>query len=458
MPTPSPADVPDQGVSERITGPLCFIIFFSVLNGMMFNIAIPDIAAEYGLLPSQVSWVMTAYILVFGLGSLVYGRLADQVPVRRLITIGLVLLNAGSILGFFAGAYSLLIAARVLQAAGGAAIPALAMLVATRYMRPDIRGRVLGTIASTVAAAAAVGPFLGGFAAGTLGWRYLFLIICASALAMPALRRLLPGGTAGTLQFDLPGTAILGTAITLLLLAVARTSPLYLLCGTAAALLFLVHTRRAGQPLIPPLLFSAARYRTTVMVTIIAVGSVFGMFFMVPLMLSDLNDLGVMKIGLTLFPPATAAALAGPVGGRLIDRKGSSSVVMLGILFTMTGYLLLSTFAGEEPVLIALLLIVPYIGFSFIQSSLPHRAAASLPEDLTGVGMGTYNLIFFLSGAFTAAFIGRVLDRPPAAVCLNPLATCPGGRPYSNLFLGLAVAAGAALFLYRRTFGWSDRK
>ena len=85
--------------------------------------------------------------------------------------------------------------------------------------------------------------------------------------------------------------------------------------------------------------------------------------------------------------------------------------------------------------------------------ALPHRAAASIPEGLSGVGMGTYNLIFFLSGAFSAALIGRILDRPPAGVCLNPLATCVDGRPYSNIFLGLAVAAAMALVLYHRTFG-----
>jgi DHA2 family metal-tetracycline-proton antiporter-like MFS transporter len=197
---------------------------------------------------------------------------------------------------------------------------------------------------------------------------------------------------------------------------------------------------------------AASGYRTVLLVTVIAVGSVFGMFFMVPLMLSDLNGLDVMKIGVTLFAPATAAALAGPLGGRLIDARGSGRVVTMGILFILAGYLLLSTFAGEEPVLVALLLVIPYIGFSFIQSSLPHRAAASIPPGFSGVGMGTYNLIFFLSGAFSAAVIGRILDRPPMEICLNPLATCAGGRAYSNIFLGLAFTAAAALVLYRRSF------
>ena len=75
-------------VPEKVIAPLCVIIFFSVLNGMMFNVAIPDIAREFSLLPSQVSWVMTGYILLFGLGSLFYGRLADHRSVRELVTTG----------------------------------------------------------------------------------------------------------------------------------------------------------------------------------------------------------------------------------------------------------------------------------------------------------------------------------------------------------------------------------
>ena len=59
----------------RITIPLAVTIFFSVLNGVMFNVAIPEIARDFELMPSEVSWVMTAYMLTFALGSLVYGKL-----------------------------------------------------------------------------------------------------------------------------------------------------------------------------------------------------------------------------------------------------------------------------------------------------------------------------------------------------------------------------------------------
>ncbi|MDW7758014.1 MAG: MFS transporter, partial [Desulfuromonadales bacterium] len=143
---------------RRLVPLLCFIVFFSVLNGTMFNVAVPDIAAEFNLSPGEVSWVITIYIVAFALAAVTYGKLADLFPVRNLITIGLLFFNVGALLGYVADWYPLLIGARFIQAVGGGSIPAMGMLVATRYFPPDMRGRVLGAVASTVAFASGVGP------------------------------------------------------------------------------------------------------------------------------------------------------------------------------------------------------------------------------------------------------------------------------------------------------------
>jgi len=436
-------------VPEGVTAPLCVIIFFSVLNGMMFNVAIPDIAAEFTLLPSQVSWVMTGYILLFGLGSLVYGRLADRLPVRTLITLGLILLNAGSIIGFFSRWYPMVIVARLIQAAGGAAIPALAMLVATKYMPPSIRGKVLGIIAATVSFAAGVGPIAGGFIAGALGWRYLFLVTLLTILSIPALRRMLPREATGAEPFDYVGMALLGTGLTSLFFSVSLWTLWPLPAGGLLLFLFLRHLESCPHPIVPREVFASRHFRSMAITTFLAVGSIFGMMFITPLMLSDVNGLDVTAIGITLFPGALGAALLGTAGGRLADRRGSRFVAIAGMAVTAGGFLLLSTFAGYSAVIVSAVMVVGYIGWALLQSSLPHAASLSMPREFTGVGMGFYNLVFFLSGAFSAALIGRVLDARPGTFCINPLADCAPAWPYSNLFMALAVVTGAALFYFR---------
>ncbi len=436
----------------KITFPLSFIIFFSVLNGMMFQVAIPDISAEFNLLPSEVSWVMTGYILVFAVGALIYGKLADIYPVKRLITMGLLLMNAGSILGLFSTWYPMLLTARLIQAGGGAAIPALAMIVVTRYFPASLRGNMLGIIASTVALAAGLGPIMGGFVSGTFGWKYLFLFSLATICAIPSLRRILPDEKKNPAAFDSAGAVLIAGGSSSLLIFVTQGNGWFLAASVIMSGYFMFHIKKAANPFVSPSLFSNKQYRNTVMTTFLSIGSVFGMLFMVPIMLRDLLDLSSGSIGLTLFPGAMSAVLAGVIGGRLSDRKGSRFVVYLGSFILISGFLALSSVAGQKAWVVASALIISYTGFALLQSSLPHTISISLSRDQTGIGMGIYNLLFFISGAFSTAGIGRLLDFRSHGFCLNPVNACLEGWIYSNIFILLAAVVAASAFLFYITF------
>lgn len=418
----------------------------------MFNVAVPDIAAEFGLLPSTASWVMTAYIVVFAVGSLLYGKLADRYSVRMLITAGVVLLNAGSLMGLLARDYPTVVAARTLQACGGSAIPALAMLVATRYFPAHLKGAFLGVIASTVALAAGVGPILGGFVSGFLHWRYLFVFTLLTIFTIPALRGRLPGEYPGRERFDGRGAALMGGGVSCLLFSVTQSEWRLLPVGAGLVLWFALHIRRRDAPFINPALFSNRRYLSTLVTTFFSMGTIFGMLFAVPIMLRDTNALSSDWIGLVMFPGAMAAVVLGAPGGRLADRKGSAYVAYLGMGLITAGFLLLSTFAGEAPWVITLCLVASYAGFAFIQSSLPHTVSATLPGEHAGVGMGIYNMFFFVSGAFSAATMGRLLDAGPTGFCLNPLNACGPAWKYSNAFVLLAFLVVVAWALFCATF------
>ncbi len=184
--------ITDPAVQKKLIFLLSTIIFFSVLNTTMFNVSLPDIAQQFHLLPSQVSWVVSGYIIFFAIGSVTYGRLADTYSIKNLIMIGLALFNMGSLIGFLSPWYPMLISARIVQATGCGAVPALGMLIAITYFPPGIKGRVLGVLASTVAFGAGIGPVLGGFITGTFHWRYLFILSTITLFTLPAFKRYLP--------------------------------------------------------------------------------------------------------------------------------------------------------------------------------------------------------------------------------------------------------------------------
>jgi len=431
---------------------LSTIVFFSVLNNTMFNVSLPDIAQQFRLLPSQASWAVSGYVIFFAISSVTYGRLADTYSVKNLIMIGLMLFNAGSLIGFLSQWYPLLIAARIVQAAGSGAIPALGMLIATRYFPDKAKGRVLGVFASIVAFGSGIGPILGGFITGTFHWRYLFILSIISLFAIPSLRRHLPDQAEHAGRFDTAGALLMAGAIGPLLLFITLTVWWLLLVSIALLLCFLKHISQRESPFLNPSLFRNHRYRNMIIITFLSVSTFFGLIFLTPLKLRALNELGTGGIGLVMFPGAMNAAVVGTIGGKIVDRKGSSPVVYTGMTLLMIGFFLLSTFAGLQPWVIALTLIPCYIGFSLMQSSIAHKVSSTLPTEQLGIGMGVYNLFFFMSGAFSAAVIGKLLDISKGHAPINPLTVTVSSGPYSNLFLLMAAFVLSAASLFYMTF------
>lgn len=434
--------ISDPVRQRRLVLALSAAIFFSVLTGTMFNVSIPDIAQEFRIPPSSVSWVVSGYIIVFALASVTFGKLADLRPIRDLITAGILLFFAGSAIGFFSHHYPMLIAGRVVQASGSGAIPALSMLAATRFLPAEIRGRSLGVIASIVAVGGAVGPLLGGLIASALNWRYLFLLSMASVVSIPVLRGTLPDERRQASGFDALGAALLAGSLAALLLCI--TVPAWQLCATTVMLgiLLTCRLRTARAPFLDPSLLIDHRFRNTLIAAFFTIGTIFGMMFLIPLMLRDLNGMRAAQIGMVMLPGSAGAAVLGLIGGRLTDRKGGAWVVRLGQALLAAGFLLLATAAGGPGPVIALCLVLCYAGFAFLQSSLVHTVSGILPREAMGAGMGLYNLITFLSGAISAAVLGAALDRTHTA----------GDGAYSSMFLSLALIVLAARVLFSRAF------
>lgn len=100
---------------------LCFIVLLGPVNAVLFNVALEDMAHDLSISQSKVSWVVVGYSLVVGIGSMIYGKLADRYSVKKLLIISIIIFVAGSIIGFVNQSYAIVIFARLVQASGGAA-------------------------------------------------------------------------------------------------------------------------------------------------------------------------------------------------------------------------------------------------------------------------------------------------------------------------------------------------
>jgi len=405
-----PASAPSSG---RLVYALSFVLFFSVMNATMFNVALPSIAGEFRLPSSAVSWVATIYSVLYALGSLLFGKLADRLPLKRLITVGLLAFASGSAIGVFADSYAMLLTARVIQAAGASCVPALVMLIPIRFYPPERRGRVMGTIASTLAFSAGIGPIVGGFIAGQFHWSGMFLVSLLAPVALPFIRRALPdepvrdGG-----QVDWYGAGLLGAAVTLLMLSVTQWNGWYLLGSAALAALFVIRSRKAPHPFVQLSLFRNADYTCGLIVSFSALFAVFGLFLMTPMMLGNPEGHGLdaQAIGFVLFPGAMSAALLGRFGGGLVDRRGTRFALFVALGFIGAGMLALSLLSAADAWVIALLLPLINAPFTFVQTAMAKSVSSTLPREQSGVGMGMYNLVNFLSGAISGAIVSKLIE------------------------------------------------
>jgi DHA2 family metal-tetracycline-proton antiporter-like MFS transporter/DHA2 family florfenicol/chloramphenicol resistance protein-like MFS transporter len=441
-------------VSRRLLiGVLISAVFVSVLNSSMVNVVIPVIGRDYGVTEAQVGWVITGYLLTYAVGIPLYGRAADVFSIRRAFMVGLIAFAAGSLICASAPSLGALVFGRIVQGAGGAAIPALSSVSVTKVLPPGERGTALGLIVSSVGIGAAVGPILGGTVGAMAGWHYLFIgtLVLTAALIPAALYVLPDDSPEGARGFDLPGGILLGLAAGLFLFGITRgqvsgfgsAGSWGSFAGSAlAALGFGWRIRSSAEPFVSPTLFENRAYVAAVIVGYFCMLANVSALVFVPLLVSEVNGLSPGQAGLVLTPGAVALAIISPLAGRWSDRIGVRPLIFTGLVTMLLSVLAISTFgAGTTPVVVSLGMLGVGAGFALANSPNINAAASALGPEEVGAGLGIFNGAFFLGGGTGPAVIGAFLAarKEADAGALNPLYALDAPA-YSDAFLALTLA------------------
>jgi DHA2 family metal-tetracycline-proton antiporter-like MFS transporter/DHA2 family florfenicol/chloramphenicol resistance protein-like MFS transporter len=441
-------------VSTRLLiGVLISAVFVSVLNSSMVNVLVPVIGSDYGVTEAQVGWVITGFLLTFAIGIPLYGRVADVFSIRRAFTVGLLAFAAGSLLCALAPSLGMLVLGRIVQGAGGAAIPALSSVSVAKILPPGERGSALGLIVSSVGIGAAVGPILGGAVGALAGWHYLFVgTLILTAALIPAALYVLPDDSPEDARgFDLPGGILLGLAAGLFLFGITRgqvsgfgsAGSWGSFAGSAlAALGFSWRIRSAAEPFVSPTLFENRAYVAAVVVGYFCMLANVSALVFVPLLVSEVNGLSPGQAGLVLTPGAVALAIISPLAGRWSDRIGVRPLIFTGLVTMLLSVLSISTFgAGATSMVVSLGMLGVGAGFALANSPNINAAASALGPEEVGAGLGIFNGAFFLGGGTGPAVIGAFLAarKEADAGALNPLYALDAAA-YSDAFLALTLA------------------
>ena len=153
----------------------CTGLFLLMLDSTIVSLALPSIQHDLGASAASLQWVMNGYLLVVAVLVVTAGRLGDQFGRRLVFLIGMVLFATGSVLAALSGDDEVLIAARVVQGAGAAAMLSLSLAIVCHAFPDSEQARALGIWAAVSAVALAIGPAVGGFLVDA-DWRLIFWI------------------------------------------------------------------------------------------------------------------------------------------------------------------------------------------------------------------------------------------------------------------------------------------
>ncbi|WP_309116039.1 DHA2 family efflux MFS transporter permease subunit [Saccharothrix sp.] len=365
----------------RALAVLCLANFLILLDTTIVNTAAPDIMAGIDAGIDEILWVLNGYLLAFASLLIVFGRLGDLVGPRRVFVAGLVVFTAASVLCGLAADPALLIAARVLQGVGAAALTPQALTLISSIFPAERRGAAFGIFTAVAGVASVSGPTLGGLLITEFGWQSVFYMNVPFGIVGVVLAlRLVPELRSGRRpRFDGVGVALATVALLCLVYGLVEgerhhwgvisgviSIPAILTVAVLLGVAFVLWERRQREPLVPLELFRNRNYSVATGITLITSFSMYGLLLVFVIETQTLLGMSPLMSGVTALPWTIALSAVAPVGGRLADRVGGRLPLTVGLVLYAVGVL----------------------GVAFIPDSTSGFGTYVAPMLLTGVGMG----------------------------------------------------------------------
>jgi MFS transporter, DHA2 family, methylenomycin A resistance protein len=418
-----------SAVAGRLRGPsvgfaaICLGYFAIILDGSVLNVAVPAIRGGFDSSLEAAQWVLNAYTLTLAGLLLTAGALGDRIGLRRMFLIGVSVFTAASAACAAAPSILVLIAARVVQGVGAAALlPATLALIP--YLFPDHTGRTRAAVVwvGIGAGAVALGPLVGGLLIDAFGWRSVFLINLPIGIVSVLIGRISISETPRhPRRVDRFGQVTAVLAMGLVTAAVIRGgesgwgSPVTIgmfLAGLVVGTAFWIAERRVREPMLPPVFF-ADRVRTVAVVCASLMGFLFyGTLFLMSLYFQLLRGWSPGSTGVALLP-LTVGTLAGPfVLYRPLSRRfGHPVLLVAGFACVALGVVVLApTDAHSSYAQIGLGLLLIGLASTISFSALTSLLLANVAEDQSGLASGVQNTTRQAGALMAVSILGAILN------------------------------------------------
>ena len=419
----------------------------AVLDSSIANIALPTIAAELQAPAALSIWVINAYQLAITALLLPLSALGDRIGYRRVYLPGLAIFIAGSAACAMSDSLATLIAARMFQGIGAAAIMSMnAALVRATFPQAKL-GRGIGYNALVLSLSAAAGPSIAALILSAGSWPWLFLINIPIGLASLLIgRKALPATEGHGRKPDYPAAVL--SAVTLGTLVYGGETLARGEVGTGAPLLgialvagyFLVRREwHREAPLLPLDLLRIPVLALSLVTSITTFAAQMCALVSLPFLLQNVLGRSVAQTGLLLTLWPLAVGVTAPLAGRLAERHHAGVLGGIGLFLFAAGLMALSMLGGNPDTYdLAWRLALCGAGFGFFQAPNNRIILLTAPRHRSGAAGGMLA---------TARLLGQTAGAAAVAAAFHWLGV--GSGPLLLRIAAFAAALAAAFSLLR---------
>jgi EmrB/QacA subfamily drug resistance transporter len=410
------------------------------LDQTIVSTALPTIVSDLGGL-SQLSWVITGYLLASTVSTPLWGKLGDLYGRKPFFLASIVLFLAGSAVCGISQNMAEMIVFRAVQGLGAGGLLVLAQAIIADVVPPRQLGRYQGLFGAVFGVASVGGPLLGGFFVDNLSWRWIFYInLPMGAAALLIITRALPATSEQRHHtIDYLGTALLAVAATSLVLLTTlggntypwNSAPTYLLAftGVIGIIGFVLVEQRAAEPVMPLELFRNRVFMFACAIGFVVGFALFGAATYLPLFLQVVNGASPTVSGLRLLPMVVGILLTSILSGQLISRLGRYKVFpIVGTALMTLGVFLLSRMNEQTSVLVEWLwMLVLGLGLGLVFQLLVTVVQNAV--EYRNLGAATSDATFFRSigGCFGTAVFGAIFSNQLASHLTSLASSLPPG-------------------------------
>lgn len=396
--------------------------FIAMLNETLLNVALPTIMNDFEISASTVQWLSTGYMLVNGILIPVTAFLIQKFSVRHLFITAMALFTLGTIVAGFAPVYEILLASRMVQAAGSAIMMPLLMNVLLTSFPVEKRGAAMGFFGLVMIFAPAIGPTLSGWILQHYDWEMLFHIVSPIAIVLFIASFFLLKDKKKSIRLKLDYLSVVLSSVGFggVLYGFSSagnkgwsTPEVYvtIVVGAVSLIFFTIRQFNLKQPMLEFRVFRYPMFALSSVISVVLAMALFSGMLLLPIYIQSIRGISTLESGLLMLPGALLMGVMSPITGKLFDKFGGRILALIGLGITVVTTYAFSNLTMETTyTTLIILYTIRMFGMSMVMMPVMTNGLNALPQRLNPHATAMNNTLQQVAGAIGSALLVSIMQ------------------------------------------------